>query len=91
VTTDTKYPAGCIGQQYSKGIYRLELHGIPEDAYVLSATAGADTDILKNAIDLNDDTESKVTFASDGGVITGYVTDSVGKKLSDAYPMQLWR
>ena len=84
VTTETKYPAGCIGQQYSKGIYRLELQGIPDDAYVLSATAGADTDILFHPIDLRGDTEIKVTFASDGGVITGDVTDSEGKKLSDA-------
>jgi hypothetical protein len=84
VTTELKYPSGCIGQQYSKGIYHLELQGIPEDAYVVSATAGTNTEILSHAIDLNGDTEIKVTFASDGGKVAGFVMDRDGKKLSDA-------
>jgi hypothetical protein len=79
----TSERGGCIGAEFSPGHYRLELAGMPRDAYVASAKIG-DKDVLADGIPLTGDIELNIAIRSPGATLSGIVSDARGEKLADA-------
>lgn len=65
------------------GAYQFDLGDVPNNAYVVSATAGG-RDILRDGLKIDGNTEIEIVMTSPGSFITGTVSDSMGNKLSDA-------
>jgi hypothetical protein len=74
--------AGCTTAM-APGFYKLELQGVPPDAYIASAKVSG-RDILPDGVQIDSEPQIEILFATPGGVVEGTVTDSKNKKLSDA-------
>jgi hypothetical protein len=75
--------AGCIGGQFSPGFYRLSMHRMPPDAYIVSARSG-DLNVLADGIRIDRHTQLDILLSTPGSVIDGIVTDDRGEPLSAA-------
>jgi Carboxypeptidase regulatory-like domain len=74
---------GCIGGQYPDGHYWLDLSGMPDDAYLMTATASG-RDVLIDGLDLHGDVELDITITSPGSTLDGVVRNEQGTALSGA-------
>jgi hypothetical protein len=76
-------PHGCLRSQVAPGHFRLEMHNMPPDVYVVSARSG-ERDILRDGLSIDRETQFHIALASPGAVIVGTVTNDKGERLSDA-------
>lgn len=82
-TTGASTQTGCLGAEYSPGLYRLEFKDMPPNAYVVSAKAD-DHDVLESGVQLTGNIQLRIVLNTSGSVIEGVVSDSNGQKLSEA-------
>jgi hypothetical protein len=76
-------PPGCIGGQFSPGLYRLTMYRMPPDAYVVSAKSG-DRNVLADGILIERETPLDIVLTTPGSTIKGTVTNEKGEPLSAA-------
>jgi hypothetical protein len=75
-------PPGCMEWQVWPSEYRLELKGMPLDAYVVKAEASG-RDFLAGPLQIDTDTDISVQLASPGGIVEGKVTTGKGETIAD--------
>jgi hypothetical protein len=68
---------GCIGADFPPRSYRLELEGLAEDNYVLSATANG-RDALQHGVEISDTVELKIVLGTSGSQVIGTARSSEG-------------
>ena len=73
----------CIDQWKVPGPYRLELQGLPQDAYVVEVVTGGQS-ISEGTLEVSNDLDFSVTVAPLGGSVTGTVKDRNGEPLAGA-------
>lgn len=74
--------AGCTTAM-APGFCKLELQGVPPDAYIASAKVSG-RDILPDGVQIDSEPQIEILFATPGGIVEGTVTDSKDQKIADA-------
>ncbi len=74
---------GCLGSSFSPGLYRLDLGGMPADAYVASAESGG-KDILADGLSLTADADLQIVVKTGGAGLNGSVKNSAGERITNA-------
>jgi uncharacterized protein (DUF2141 family) len=73
----------CDGSKWEPGVYRIELQGVPDDVYVISATAG-ERDVLRDGLRLSEDTNLQLLLRRTTSVVNGVVLNAAGQPQGDA-------
>jgi hypothetical protein len=75
--------ANCVNSIGVPGHYELHISGLPQDAYVFSATSGG-KDFLIDGFDIAGNVDVEVVVATLGGIVQGTVQTAEGKTLPKA-------